>query len=125
MNNTKTKSSTCVIATRAASSSDISFLECVLFRHAALTVRRSGFDLNRGVINATNIEANDGEENSATLAKYLKAKNPVYSTFSPPRPHSQVLFRFKPIGNQSDSPWNNWLGVERTCTAPKLVRSLR
>ena len=57
------KSSTCVIATIVASSSDVSFPERLFIQYATLTARRSGYDVTKSIINATIIEANEGDEN--------------------------------------------------------------
>ena len=41
-------------------------------------------DAAKSVIKAIIIEANDGDENSITLAKYLREKNTLYNLFSCP-----------------------------------------
>lgn len=81
-----------------ASSFDISFRERVFTWHETLTDRRSGYNLTKSVLNATIIEANDGDENSATSAKCLKAKNTEYSTFL--RPNNEYPFVPNPFGSK-------------------------
>ena len=70
----------------------------MFIRHVTLTARRSGYNVTRSVINATIIEANDGDEDSATLAKCLKEKNTVYITFS--RPSNKYPFVSNPFGTK-------------------------
>ena len=58
---------------------------------------------NKSVISATSIEDKDGHGNSATVAKYLRAKNTVYSTLSCPsnkKPLVSNPFRTKVIRNE-------------------------
>ena len=73
-NQNQGKSCTSAIATMAASSSDISFRERVFIRHATLIARRSGYNVTKSVIDATIIEANDGDQDSAILAKYFRLR---------------------------------------------------
>ena len=77
----------------------MSFRERVFIRHATLTARRRrSYYLTKSVINASAIVANDGDDNSATLVKYLRAQNALHSTFL--RLTNKYPFKPNPFGTK-------------------------
>ena len=74
----------------SSSSSIISFRERVFVRHATLLTKRKKQAVDRYVVDTAIIEANDGDEKSATTEKDYAARNTVKHCFY--RPSNPYFF---------------------------------